>query len=233
LRAGVEDPRPRGRRPTEPRMVVAGVDDAGRGPVIGPLAVAGVAVDRNVLPSLSDLGVKDSKKLSPGIREALYPKIVELAEAVEVVLVPPAEIDRVIGGSKYHRLNYLEAVKAASVLEALRPDVAYVDASDVKPERFAQQIREKLSFPLKLVCEHKADARYPVVSAASIVAKVSRDRAVARLRRKYGDFGSGYPSDPRTGMFLRNWMKRRGSLPPIVRKKWKTVKRLSQTRLGD
>jgi len=216
---------------TEPRWMVAGVDDAGRGPVIGPLAVAGVSVNGRVLHSLSQLGVKDSKKLRPKAREALYGKIVELAESVKVVLVPPAEIDRVIGRPKYRRLNYLEAVKAASVLEALRPDIAYVDASDAKPERFAQQIRENISFPLKLVCEHHADSRYPVVSAASIVAKVSRDRAVSRLRRKYGDFGSGYPSDPHTVMFLENWIKKGEGLPPIVRKKWKTVKRFSQTTL--
>lgn len=225
--AYVAGPRAKKRRPIERREVVAGVDDAGRGPVIGPLAVAGVAVNRDVLHSLSHLGVRDSKKLSRGAREVLYREIVGLAEAIEVVLVPPSEIDRVIGGPKYRRLNYLEAVKVASVLEALHPDVAFVDASDVKPERFAQVIQEKLSFHLKLVCEHEADVRYPVVSAASIVAKVSRDRAVARLRRRYGDFGSGYPSDPRTRVFLRNWLKRRESLPPIVRKKWKTLKRLS------
>lgn len=201
--------------------------------MIGPLAVAGVAMNRCALPSLIDLGVKDSKKLTPRARGAIYRKIVELAEAVKVVLVSPAEIDRVIGGPKHRRLNYLEAVKVASVLEALRPKVAYVDASDVKPERYAQQIRENLSFPLKLVCQHEADARYPVVSAASIVAKVRRDRAVSRLKRRYGDFGSGYPSDPHTRAFLKDWMKRRERLPPMVRKKWKTLRRLSQTTLTD
>lgn len=201
--------------------------------MIGPLAVAGVAMNRWALPSLIDLGVKDSKKLTPRARGAIYRKIVELAEAVKVVLVSPAEIDRVIGGPKHRRLNYLEAVKVASVLEALRPKVAYVDASDVKPERYAQQIRENLSFPLKLVCQHEADARYPVVSAASIVAKVRRDRAVSRLKRRYGDFGSGYPSDPHTRAFLKDWMKRRERLPPMVRKKWKTLRRLSQTTLTD
>lgn len=201
--------------------------------MIGPLAVAGVGMNRRVLPSLIDLGVKDSKKLTPRARGSIYRKIVELAEAVKVVLVSPAEIDRAIGGPKHRRLNYLEAVKVAVVLEALRPKVAYVDASDVKPERYAQQIRENLSFPLKLVCQHEADARYPVVSAASIVAKVRRDRAVSRLKRRYGDFGSGYPSDPHTRAFLKDWMKRGERLPPIVRKKWKTLRRLSQTTLTD
>lgn len=209
------------------------MDEAGRGPVIGPLAIAGVAVYRAALPSLSKIGVKDSKKLSPRAREDLYPRIAEVAKSVEVVLVQPKEIDRVVGGPKHRRLNYLEAVKVASVLEEMRPDIAYIDASDVNPKRYAQTIRENLSFPLKLVCQHKADARYPVVSAASIVAKVSRDRAVARLKMRYGDFGSGYPSDRRTRAFLRNWMEKKETLPPIVRKKWKTLKRLSQTTLSQ
>lgn len=201
--------------------------------MIGPLAIAGVAVDRAALRSLSKIGVKDSKKLSRRKREDLYPKIAKIAKSIEVVLVQPKEIDRVVGGPKHRRLNYLEAVKVASVLEELRPHTAYIDASDVNPKRYAQTIREHLSFPLKLVCQHKADARYPVVSAASIVAKVSRDRAIARLKTKYGDFGSGYPSDPRTTAFLKNWMRKRESLPPIVRKKWKTLKRLSQTTLSQ
>ncbi|MDH5362120.1 MAG: ribonuclease HII [Aigarchaeota archaeon] len=233
LRASLGCRRSRRRRQIKRETIVAGVDEAGRGPVIGPLAIAGIAIEGEVLPSLSEIGVKDSKKLSPRAREELYAKIAELAKSVEVVLVQPKEIDRVVGGPKHRCLNYLEAVKVASVLEELHPDIAYVDASDVNTKWYAQTIQKNLSFPLKLVCRHKADARYPVVSAASIVAKVSRDRAVARLKMKYGDFGSGYPSDPHTRAFLRNWMERRESLPPIVRKKWKTLKRVSQTTLSQ
>lgn len=208
-------------------MIIVGVDDAGRGPVIGPLVIAGVAFQDYQIKELQELGVKDSKVLTPRRRSALDREVRRLAVQFEVSDLSPYEVDKtVLEGWKYHRLNWLEAITMAEVIKKLHPEVAYVDASDVDELRFAQQIREVLPFDVRIISEHHADANYVVVGAASIVAKVHRDEAVARLRERYGNFGSGYPSDPKTRQFLLKRIKRGGTVPDFVRRSWKTVKRL-------
>ena len=220
-------------------MQVAGVDDAGRGPIIGPLVVAGVLLDEKDLPKLMDLGVRDSKRLSPDRREELAAEIKHLALKCHVEMLPPAEIDRVVEtGKKLHKLNRLEAQTMAKVITILRPDVTYVDASDVLAERFKQHIAENLTFKVQIISEHKADAKYPIVSAASIIAKVERDGALSALQEKHGNMGCGYPTDPNTIKFLERWIRTFGSYPDFVRKSWKPAKRLKketeaeQTKLG-
>jgi len=208
-------------------MRIAGVDDAGRGSIIGPLAIAGVLFDEKDLPKLVDLGVKDSKRLSPRRREQLAAEIKELALKYHVVLLSPAEIDRVVEtGRKLHKLNRLEAQTMAKVITVLKPDVAYVDASDVLAERFKQHVAENLSFRVQIVSEHKADAKYPIVSAASILAKVERDKVISELREKHGNIGCGYATDPSTIKFLESWIRKFGSYPDFVRRSWKPAKRL-------
>lgn len=207
--------------------LVAGVDDAGRGPVIGPLIVAGVLFHDRDIPRMRLLGVKDSKLLRPDERLRLDEKVKEMAVKYTYVEVTPDEIDRVVlRGIRLRRLNFLEAEAMAMVIRDLSPEIAYVDASDVVEERFGRQIREILPFEVKIVSEHKADANYLVVAAASIIAKVRRDQAIARLREEYGDFGSGYSHDPRTRRFLLDWIKEHDDLPGFVRRSWKTIKRL-------
>jgi len=213
-------------------MLIAGVDDAGRGPIIGPLVIAGVLVDERGTEKLRELGVKDSKLLSPSRREQLADEIRKLVVKCQVVSLSPSEIDRVVQtGRRLRRLNRLEAQAMAKVIEVLRPDVAYVDASDILTDRFKDHILENLSFKVKVISEHKADAKYPVVSAASIIAKVERDHAIENLREKFrdiGDLGSGYASDSRTTKFLENWLARFGSYPEFVRKSWKPAKKLKR-----
>ena len=205
------------------------MDDAGRGAVLGPLVIAGVLFRAEDLPKLDELGVRDSKLLSPGRRERLAQAVQRVALRVEVKVIPPGEIDRVVlYGRRLRRLNWLEARKMAEVIEALKPDLAYVDASDVLAERFGRQIEEHLPFKVRIISEHGADRRYPIVSAASILAKVERDRIISRLRERYGDLGSGYPSDPRTMNFLREWIARHGSYPDFVRKSWEPAKKLRE-----
>ena len=220
-------------------MRVVGVDDAGRGAVIGPLVIAGVLIDEQDLPKLEELGVKDSKRLSPRRREQLAEEIKKLALRYHVIKLAPAEIDKVVEtGRKLHRLNRLEAQTMAKVIAALKPDVAYVDASDVLAYRFKRHIAESLPLEVQIVSEHKADAKYPVVSAASIIAKVERDRAIAELQERHGNMGCGYPTDPKTIEFLESWIQKFGSYPEFVRKSWKPAKRLKtkaeakQTRLS-
>ncbi len=208
-------------------MLVAGVDDAGRGAVIGPLVIAGVLVREEDLPRLKELGVKDSKLLSPHRREVLAVEIRRIVVKFDVVKLSPREIDVVVNsGRKLHKLNYLEAQTMAKVIEALRPDKVYVDASDVLEERFKQHILECMSFRVDIVSEHKADRNYVAVSAASIIAKVERDKEISELAKTLGDFGSGYPSDPRTMKFLKECCEELDEYPDYVRKSWKPAKRV-------
>ena len=194
---------------------------------MGPLAVAGVAADSSRLQELADLGVKDSKLLSPNQRETLYPEILKVCSRVEVSRIPPKMIDRYVSrGKKYRRLNYLETIHMARVIDALGVDEVFVDAPDVNPARFASELFELLLSRPRIVAEHKADLNYAIVSAASIVAKVERDRDIAELRQLHGDFGSGYPSDPDTIAFLEHWMKSKSYHPEFARKSWKTWERI-------
>jgi len=208
-------------------MLISGVDEAGRGPVIGPLVIAGVLFKENDLPKLVDLGVKDSKLLSSQKRKTLALQIKKLALKWHIVLLSPAEIDRVVESRrKLHKLNRLEAQAMAKVITVLKPDVVYVDASDVLADRFEEHIAENLSFSPKIISEHKADVKYPVVSAASIIAKVERDKVISQLQKKHGNMGCGYPSDSNTIKFLEDWIRKFGSYPDFVRKSWKTAKRV-------
>jgi ribonuclease HII len=210
-------------------MLVAGVDEAGRGPVIGPMVIAGVSLEKKELHKLEDIGVKDSKLLSPQKRETLAKQIRELAVNCHVVHLSPAEIDHVVEtGKRLHRLNRFEAQTMARILTILKPDIAYVDASDVNAARFGEHIKEKLDFKLEIVSEHKADLNYPIVSAASIIAKTERDKEILRLKQKHGEMGSGYPSDPKTKQFLIDWIRKYGSYPDFVRKSWKTSKKIKK-----
>ena len=203
--------------------LVGGVDEAGRGCLLGPLVVAGVSASRRGVAKLQELGVKDSKKLSPRRREALYPEIIRAADRVHWASVTPKEIDEVVvHGKKLRKLNYLEAVYFAKVIDRLGARQVTVDASDVVPERFGNDITSNLAARCRVVALHKADRDFPIVSAASIIAKVERDRQVGLLRLAHGDFGSGYPSDPATRRFFSKLMKRGEPLPPYVRKSWKT-----------
>ncbi|PVX25288.1 MAG: ribonuclease HII [Candidatus Bathyarchaeum sp.] len=208
-------------------MLVSGVDEAGRGSVLGPLVIAGVCIDEKDLPKLVDFGVKDSKLLSPQKRETLATQIRELALNCHVVFLSPAEIDRVVEtGKRLHRLNRFEAQAMAKVIAILKPDSVYVDASDVNAQRFGEHIAENLDFQLNIVSEHKADLNYPVVSAASIIAKVERDLVISNLQKKHGNLGCGYPSDSKTTTFMGDWIRKFGSYPDFVRKSWKTSKRI-------
>ncbi|TLX91565.1 MAG: ribonuclease HII, partial [Thaumarchaeota archaeon] len=168
---------------------------------------------------LSDIGVKDSKQLTPRARKNLYKKIIDIADGHYVAKISPRTIDRSVIKNE---LNQLEAKYMAKVISKLRPDSAYVDSCDVNPGRFGRTI-SKLAKTRRIHSSHHADKRFPVVSAASIVAKVNRDRAIEKLRHDY-DIGSGYPSDRKTMEFIKRWVMVNHSVPKFVRKSWKPVK---------
>jgi ribonuclease HII len=210
----------------------AGIDESGRGCLLGPLVVAGVSVSAEGARSLKEIGVKDSKLLSAKRRESLYPEITKVAERVFWMSITPGEIDEVVArGKKLRKLNYLEALYFAKVIDQMDAARVTVDAADIVPQRFRNDIRAHMTAKCTIVSRHKADRDFPVVSAASIVAKVQRDREVELLKNAHGDFGSGYPSDPTTRSFFSEMMKRGEPLPDFVRKSWKTWYNIQQSLL--
>lgn len=130
-------------------------------------------------------------------------------------------------------MNECVAELHAEALMGLQPESAYVDACDVNAERYGRTVADYLDFPCDIISEHRADARYKIVGAASVVAKVTRDRAIRDLDEQYGNVGSGYPSDPVTIEFLRGYVRDYGNPPPCARRSWKTVTNLCQTTIAD
>ena len=180
-------------------------------------------MDRDGIRELRDLGVRDSQLLSPEKRGVLYAQILRISKNAVPLHIQPTEIDRYVTlGKKYRKLNYLEAIYMARVVDCLDADKVIVDAADTNPIRFGKDITELANRRCEIVSEHHADRNHVVVSAASIVAKVERDTAVERLRKKYGNFGSGYPHDVRTKKFMVDWYQGRGSAPGFARKSWKS-----------
>jgi ribonuclease HII len=208
-------------------MQVCGVDDAGRGPVIGPLVIAGVTLDKTKIPELVNIGVKDSKMLRPNVRTRLSKEILDIVTDHFIVELDVSQLDKVVHvAPKLQRLNLLEARAMAQVIEQLKPDTAIVDASDVKPMRFRNNILESLSYKPRVISEHNADVKYPVVSAASILAKVRRDQRIDEIKHVYGDFGSGYVHDKRTINYLYTYYMAHHDFPPIVRRSWVTLRNI-------
>ena len=205
--------------------MIAGADEAGRGPVFGPMVLCGVLLDEKILDELKAAGVKDSKLLTPKRRETLAKLIEERAEKFEIVELKPAEIDELRLVKKIN-LNEIEAMNFAKILDSLKPKIAYVDSADPNPAMFKERIERHMRTRTKLVVENYADRTYVVVSAASIIAKVRRDERISELCRKYGEFGSGYPADPRTINFLEQWVREHGKLPEFARKSWETAQRI-------
>ena len=204
-------------------MIIAGTDEAGRGAVIGPLVVAGVSIDEKDEAKLRKMGVKDSKLLSPARREKLAKEIEKLAKDIMILKVGPCKIDN------YRRqgvnLNRMEAMKFAEILSFLDPQKAFIDAPDVNLTMLKGHLQKMVGNDMELVVEHKADYNYPVVGAASIVAKVARDEEVREISKKYGDVGPGYPSNPITMKWMHDWLEQNKAFPEgIVRETWMTTR---------
>ncbi len=197
--------------------LVLGIDEAGRGPVIGDMFQVGVAASGEIIETVFEGRVRDSKKLGPKKRDELAKVIMDRAELIVVNRFPPRVIDS-------WNLNKLLGWGLTKIVATVAVIASCVDAVFIDEVKGASLAPLRYLLPgTRIIMEAGADSRYAVVAAASIVAKFLRERHVAALRAVYGDFGSGYPSDPRT----RSWLTRSGTdLPPIVRKSWKTLKRL-------
>ena len=209
--------------------MICGVDEAGKGPVIGPLVVAAVAVKN--AKKIENLGVKDSKQLNPVKRKELAKLIKDKFDyAVEII-----EAETVDKYRRQNKLNELNREAFERLISKLDPNVAYVDAADVNEDRFGRQIKEKLTneTDTDVISMHKADAKIDVVAAASIIAKETRENEIKKLKAEIGDFGSGYPSDERTIKFLKTFYADNGKWPTGTRKSWKTVERIRPVKTLD
>lgn len=207
--------------------LIVGIDEAGRGPVIGPLVIAGAAVEEKDKTKLQELGVKDSKLLTPKQREYLYDKILVIVKNKKIIIIPPAEIDAAVE-SKTLNLNWLEAIKSVEIIATLEPDKAILDCPSNNIKAYTNYVRNLLSDEgkkIEIICEHKADLNHIEVAAASILAKVTRDRLIEDIKKEINmDFGSGYPSDPKTVDFLKNnWNKYK-----FFRKSWSSWKKYAE-----
>ena len=211
---------------------ILGIDEAGRGPVLGPMVITGVVSSVTHLPRFNKLVIKDSKKYSPHQRTTLSELIKELASNIIIKIIQPNEIDRWV--EELDGLNEMEAYYYASIInEALKKgfniSVVYVDACDVDPDRFHNRLNKYIEeqYSGTIVSEHKADENYSIVASASIIAKTMRDKEIEKLKKIYGEIGSGYPSDKKTMLFLKT---HRDLNSNIVRKSWKPYKNISAKR---
>ena len=169
-------------------FVICGVDEAGKGSVLGPMVVA--AVGARSADVFSDIGVKDSKQLTPAERERLFPLIKKRCK-VAVVIIPAEEIDAI---RREMTMNACVARAHVQVIQKLAPDTAYVDACDVNPLRYARQSGAIL---LSHARSCRSTTRMIPIRLSRLqvsIAKVTRDREIFKLAKKYGEIGSGYPS---------------------------------------
>ncbi len=205
-------------------MLLLGADEAGKGPVIGSMFVAGLVIEEDKLFDLAGFGVKDSKLLTPAKREILAKKINGIATDQYILEVKPNVIDEL---RLVMTMNDIMVRSFSTVVARLHADRAILDAADVNAQRFADRVKAASKTTMDLVAEHKADQRHHVVSAASILAKVRRDASMRELEEAmHCKIGSGYPHDQDTINFLNEWVKENRQLPPCARHSWATAQRI-------
>lgn len=205
---------------------VVGIDEAGRGPVIGSMFIGGFMVEESELDEVEDLGVKDSKKLSDKKRESLAEKLREMGEPF-LKEITASEIDDL---REVMSLNEIEIQGFTDVIERSDADKIIVDLPEPDGDRFISKMKRELPARFSdrdFIAEHEADDNFPIVSAASIIAKSARENHVDELKKKYGyDFKSGYPHDKPTINFLEDYLEEKGELSPETRLSWSTAERI-------
>jgi ribonuclease HII len=207
---------------TRNQNIICGIDEAGRGSLLGPIIVAGVCVTKKSISEMVEKGIKDSKLLSPKKRQVHFGHVINLAESICVCRINIEDIDFHV---LRNNLNLLEAEAMAITIRNMKSDKTYVDSCDVNPSRYQRTIKSFLKQNnTKLISMHHADRLNIVVSGASIIAKVIRDSEISKIRLKYGDVGSGYPSDKKTIKFVKEWFRQKNEIPPFARKSWKPAK---------
>lgn len=214
---------------------ILGIDESGRGPVIGPMVVAGVLIDKKDEIKLRRIGVRDSKELTPLQRERMAAQIKKVAKDWVAVKISAKQIDA--QRKKKKNLNVIEAEKMAEIIKLMKADRAYVDAPQVSVEKFKNILLALAKNRTKIIAENYADKKYKVVAAASIIAKVERDAEIDKIKKKVGfDFRTGYPHDERSIEFVKKCLREKTHLE-WIRHSWVTVQELKekkkQKKLGE
>ncbi len=212
--------------------IIVGIDESGRGPVLGPLVMVALAFKEEDIKKLEWLGVKDSKLLTKQVRAELFDRIHEIAHDFRVEVIEPDAIDLSLTEDTSN-LNWLEAETSARMASELNPTTIIVDCPSrnipAYTEYFSNKLSEGVRTNAEIVMEHKADFNYVVVAAASVIAKVIRDRIIEHHKNDIGiDFGSGYMSDPKTQSFLNEHHE---TYPSLFRKKWQSYKNVEEKKL--
>ncbi len=209
-------------------VLLCGIDEAGRGPIIGPMVMCGVVIEEKDELKLAAIGARDSKLLSPKAREITYKKIIGIVKDYKVEIISPEEIDAALKSATLN-LNWLEAHKTAAIVNYLNPDKVLMDCPSPNCRAYTNYVKPLITNKnIKLIAEPKADVNYPVVSAASIIAKVIRDQQIEEIKKRIGiDFGSGYIADERTLNFVK---ENYDVYPEIFRKEWAPYKKAMQSK---
>lgn len=200
--------------------------------MLGPLVICVAVAEKEKEGELRRIGVKDSKLLTPKRREKLVEKIKKICRELAVGKITASSLNEMM---KKHSLNEIEAMEMGKLFSSLKhpPELIYVDSPDSVEKMFCNRLKRYYKGNAELICEHKADFNYPIVSAASIIAKVERDAVIEQIKKEFScDFGSGYTSDERTIEFLKNNFHRQ-QLHKYLRKEWETVERMKQRKLSD
>jgi ribonuclease HII len=215
-------------------LLICGIDEAGRGSVLGPLVIAGINIKNSDIKKLEEIGVRDSKALTRKKRGFLFDKILDISEFVCIYKIDCKTIDENVYQRK---LNKLEGGIMSTIIKYLQADIAYVDSCDVNISRYTNYLKSNLDLNnnTSIIAMHKADRMNPAVSAASIIAKVTRDREIQILEENFQNIGSGYPSDKKTMYFIHNWIKEYKEFPNFVRKSWRPVREIicKQSKIYD
>ena len=205
-------------------MFLGGIDEAGRGSVVGPLVIAGISFNSKNINALKNMAITDSKKTLPWKRKEIFEEILKLCESIFICKINCSTIDKFV---KLNGLNKLESKFMTIVADNLIANKIIVDSCDVNPSRFQQEIKKNLiNKNITIYCYHKADLDNIIVSCASIIAKVTRDNEIAKIKETLGkDIGSGYPSDPKTKTFIKNEIEIENS-KKYIRFSWKPIKQI-------
>ncbi|MCQ2737518.1 MAG: ribonuclease HII [archaeon] len=211
-------------------MNTLGLDEAGRGPVLGPMVMGGIVIPEKKEKIVERMGVKDSKKVTPKRRAVLSRKLTKMFE-YELVEISARDID--LMRAKGINLNQIEKLAMKKIIRKLDSDKIIIDALDVKEGRLQEEMQEYAGPNREVLAEHKADENYLAVGAASIIAKHRRDQIIDELNRNYikttkdrNGIGSGYPSDPKTKAFLKQYTY--DEMPEFVRRSWGTVQKIKE-----
>lgn len=209
---------------------IIGIDDAGRGPVIGPMVLAGIIIKDNEETELKKIGAKDSKLLSPHRIKVIYENIINKYK-YHIEIISPKEID----SSK--NLNTLEATISAKIINKLSAGldgdiIVIIDCPSTNIKNWNSLVESFVTNKkIKIKSEHKADANHLIVSSASIIAKENRESEIKKIKDKYKiEFGSGYPADQVTKEFIIN-NHNNEKFKDIIRHSWSTVKSISNKTL--